>query len=339
MVVRLSSLGDVAQALPIGGLLHHEAVRTAWVVEERCAGLLALARWPIEVLVWSRGWRGLRKILGAGRGYDATLDLQGNWKSGLVAGMLGADRVIGLAREDLRERGNALFSDARAAPARGRHVLERSLRPVEVLLGRSLSLEDLPRPPFLRVREQEMEAVAAALRQRGLDPARPLVAVVVGKPTDPRTWPHEQARALARSLGCQAFLLAGPAEPPLDPGQVPLLRQGSGELGALAALGATLARTGGVAVGHDGGAMHTLYAAGARCLFLFGPQDPARTGPPGGATLVAPEPLVCRPCLQRACRLVEGPVCMSRIDADTVRVQLDGLLDTGGSIHESSPFR
>lgn len=320
VIVRLSSLGDIAQALPLAGLLDREGWRVGWTVERRFAGLVDAAVWPVQQLSWSRGLHGLRRIRGAARGFDVSLDVQGNWKSGVVAAALGADRVLGLAREDVRERGNLLFTDVRAAPARAPHVLDRSLTVVAQALGRPVSRAELPRPPWLRADVGRLAAVRTQLAAIGLDPQRPLVAITVGRPDDPRTWPLAHARELQRQVA-GSFLVTGPREYELAL-DGPVLRQGGGDLRDLVALGAVVARSGGVAVGHDHGAMHVLHATGARCLFLFGPQDPARTGPAFGRALVGPDPLECRPCLSRRCAHELGPVCMSGISPALVAAEL-----------------
>ena len=76
--------------------------------------------------------------------------------------------------------------------------------------------------------------------------------------------------------------------------------------------------------------MHVLFGAGAKTLFLFGPQDPARTGPylleTDAAILQAPVDLPCRPCLERSYALPEGALCMSGMGAELVLGRMRALL-------------
>ena len=127
LIVRLSSLGDIVQALPLAGYLCLAGHRAAWVVEERFRAIVELVPWPLEILSWKRSLRASFALKEQARGFDRILDIQGNWKSGLVSVMLGRGQVVGLAREDLRERGNLLFSALRADPGEDRHVLVRSM--------------------------------------------------------------------------------------------------------------------------------------------------------------------------------------------------------------------
>ncbi|MAE77419.1 MAG: hypothetical protein CMJ85_11180 [Planctomycetes bacterium] len=309
-------MGDVAQALPIVGVLHDAGVRVGWAVEDRFAGIVEHARWPVEPLVWKRGVPGLMNLRGRGRDFEAVLDVQGNMKSGTVAVSLGAGTVIGLARENVREFGNLMFTAVRAAPARGPHVLERSLAVVEQCLGRRVAPDDIPEPPWLEARPHAVERVRGQLAAVGVDIQRPGIAAVVGVPDDPRAWPVTLAAKLVQEHA--GFLIAGPAEAGLSlPADVPVLRQGA-DTELLIALGRLLAEHGWRVAGHDSGAMHVLHACAVRGVVLFGPQDPARTGPWRGRTLVAPGELACRPCLDRVCREASGPVCMSRIDPEQV---------------------
>ncbi len=308
LCVRLSSMGDIAQALPLVHDLLGRGHEVGWVVEERFRELLEALRHPrFRVLVWKRGVTGLRRLRGRGREYEVCLDFQGNWKSGLVSRVLGAPSDFGPAFPDLREKGNALFHRRRAPRAEGPHVLDRG-RALLDAAGLASSGE-LPRPPFLEAPEEvPPQAPAWFLRGEGTP-----LAVLLGREGDPRSWPVGEALSLARTWPGPSFCLAGPEERG-GRGRDPLLHRVSApRIPELLALGAWLRKRGGVAVGPDIGPTHVLHAAGATCLFLFGAQDPRRTCPPGAEALLASEGPECRPCLRRRCGHPEGPVCMNRL--------------------------
>jgi heptosyltransferase I len=62
----------------------------------------------------------------------------------------------------------------------------------------------------------------------------------------------------------------------------------------------------------DSGPMHIAGAVGTPVVALFGPTDPARTGPVGPATVLR-QPLDCSPCLSRRCRIADRHRCMREI--------------------------
>ncbi|PIE24415.1 MAG: hypothetical protein CSA62_03815 [Planctomycetota bacterium] len=318
LLIRLSSLGDVAIALPIAAGLVARGHQVGWLVEERCASLLEQLAFPLQVHVWRRGLLGRFALRGLGAQYDLVCDLQGNAKSGFVASGLGADCIIGLGAGDVRERSNLLFSDERAPNCEDPHVLARSLGVVAHALGEKLGAADLPLPPFLKAREAEV----ARLRRLLAPEAK--YALVLGQPGDPRRIPGPLLEDLAQALGPAAFLLAGPGERSLHvPAGIPCLRQG-GDIAELVAVGALLRQRQGRALGHDSGALHVLRATGVDTRFVFGPQDPARTGPFAEDVLVADMELECRPCLRRHCEHPRGPVCMSELRFEQLFAALRG---------------
>lgn len=330
VIVRLSSLGDIVQALPLAGYLSQAGHLTAWVVEERFCNILELLPWSVEIFSWKRSLRASLALKEQARGFACTLDIQGNWKSGFVSVMLGTGRTIGLAREDLRERGNLLFSELRADPCADSHVLMRSLGVLSRALGKKVLAEHLPARPWLVASEQEIDATRRTLVALGVAPGRPFCALVLGAQADPRCWPMAQALSFAANAPLPCLVLAGPKEAALEiPKAVAVLRRKTAKLEELVALATILQDAGGIAIGHDGGATHVLHAAGAATLVLFGSQDPARTRPFGvdpQAIIVAPLELPCRPCLERECTLPEGTLCMSGISADLVAQRIPSLL-------------
>jgi len=133
-IVKLSSLGDVAHALPVAAALRREFPRghLTWVVERREAALLLGNPAIDEVAIAdTRGWRRLpgaragahtARAIGAllrqlrRRRFDVALDLQGNLKSGVLTAATGAALRIGFAARRCREPLNAPFTNRRVEP-------------------------------------------------------------------------------------------------------------------------------------------------------------------------------------------------------------------------------
>jgi len=214
------------------------------------------------------------------RGFDVTLDLQGNLKSGMLTAATGAAVRIGFAPRRCREPINALFTNRRVEPpAAARHVVEQHmalLRPLGV-------------PPdgatFWLPRDGAADtAMDRALQGSGLEEGAPVVALNPGAGRAAKRWPPERFAELARRLRgdtrAAVLVLWGPAE--LDHARV-IARESGAMLAPptdLPGLLALLRRTW-VMVAGDTGPLHLAAALGVACVGLYGPTDPARTGPYG----------------------------------------------------------
>lgn len=313
LFVRLSAMGDLVQGLGAIAALH--AQRPDWrltvVTQATFAPLLAHVPSVHSVVTFARrgGLHAVRELRAAlaARAFDVAVDLQGNWKSAFVARLSGARASLGAA------------AGARREPL-SRWLLRRTVPIVGVphpaRVAWQLVRELAPQAPFtfpqLVALEHEIEAEAAVVQRLRIDLDEGCRVLVVTDPADPRALRPESVRAeVSRSPG-RVLLLVGPGEHHLQiPEGVPVIRHGPGELRRLVALGALLRRTGAVVVGPDQGASHVLAAAGARCVVLFGAQDPRRTAPPAATALWHPQGPACRPCQRRACDHAQGPICMA----------------------------
>ena len=112
LLVRLGALGDIVHAIPVAAALRRAfpSARIDWLVSAKHREILDLV--PVidrRLVVSDRGDAGGgTPLLAAMRElrrtrYDATVDLQGLIKSGLIARSSGAPRVIGFSRKYLRE--------------------------------------------------------------------------------------------------------------------------------------------------------------------------------------------------------------------------------------------
>ena len=78
---------------------------------------------------------------------------------------------------------------------------------------------------------------------------------------------------------------------------------------------ACLYRQASLLVTTDSGPMHLAAAMGTPVIALFGPTDPARTGPYGPGHRVIRRVLSCAPCFRKRCDL---PRCMTEISVEEV---------------------
>jgi heptosyltransferase I len=71
-------------------------------------------------------------------------------------------------------------------------------------------------------------------------------------------------------------------------------------------------------IANDSGPVHMAAAVGTPVLAVFGPTDPARTGPYGPGHRVLTAALPCRPCYSRTCRR-PGIPCLEGVTPERVR--------------------
>lgn len=334
LIVKLSALGDVVQALPVAMAIHRQVpqARLDWLVEAPSAGLLQGHPALDQVLVSPRGqmaknmgWEGIKDWLAKLRAveYDAVLDLQGLMKSAIFVGLSRGRRKIGYAggKEPL-----AAWALTERLPAFDpeRHALERYLD----LLG-PLGIMRPARPEFGLEPAPEALAAAAGLlapRQTG----RPLVVLHPMAKWESKLWPTGHWAQLARLLhqaGVDLALSGSPADQPQTQAILAQagLPEGVRELAgrtSLKELAAVLSLAD-LVVSTDTGVMHLAAALGRPVAALFGPTSPGRTGPYGQGHQVLRLGLQCSPCFLRHC---PEPRCLSTLPPELVARTVRAML-------------
>jgi ADP-heptose:LPS heptosyltransferase len=340
-ILRLSAIGDVIHAMPLAMGLRRAFPRAhiTWVVQSAAAPLLDRHPAVDETLVYPR--RGeigeiLRfvKRLWECR-FDATVDPQGNSKSGVIGLVSGAPVRAGLHLRDCKEWFNALCTNRHARPARGAHGVDRAW-----CAGAPLGVGHGPDDWGLAARPEEREGWRRRCREAGADPDGPLLAVHLTDPTNARSWFPEPLALTVHAAAREGLqvILNGTAE------RRDLARKISGPRihdltgrddlrGLLAQFECMAQREGNLLLSPDSGPVHLAAAVGLRTICLSGPQDPRRTGPRRGGTIVSAwEGLECAPCLERAC-ILDPPerTCMARISVEAVLARIWELSGRGRS--------
>lgn len=284
LIVRTGAIGDVVNALVVANAIREAApaTRIGWVVHELARPLVEDHPSVDRVHLWPRGsgWRGLHALLSELRGehYGLALDLQRIAKSALVARFSGAPRVVGFDRARSKELAWLWPTERIPASPESRHRVESYLDVVSHL--------GLPVPRVLHRLPQDARAAAWAQAETARLGGAP-VLVHVGASKPPNRWAAERFGSLAGAIA-------------RDPGGPVALIGGPGETGAaaraMAAAGSEvhdltgrtdlrqlveLCRRARLLVSADSGPMHVAAALGTPVLALFGPADPAATGPWG----------------------------------------------------------
>jgi ADP-heptose:LPS heptosyltransferase len=342
LFVRLSALGDVARSLPVLDAARRSwpGARLGWVVEERCAGLLRghpqldqLVVLPRREL--ARAWRSFdlarlaRLVRDSARElvdepHELAIDLQGNWRSGLVAAASRAPERVAYAPPFGREGGHRMATRLVEPPAGVVHEGERALALVAACgAGVAGARAHVPLDPA------RLAAVDAALLAS--DALEPIVLHPgVSGFGALKAWPAGRWSALAARLSEHAPVLVsfGPQEERLAQGVVAAAGAARVRLAPacldVESLAALLSRARAV-VAADTGPLHLAAALDRPVLGLYGAKDPRRFGPASasGRALALSAEAWCAPCERRRC---PATTCMQALDEERVEAALLGLL-------------
>jgi len=334
LIVKLSALGDVVQAIPTFEALRQQypTDHISWLAEEENADLLLHYPRLDEVLVcqrrlwerqlrspasWPTAIRNLFRFCSClrQRRYDIIIDLQGLLKSAIWVALAKGTRKIGF--DGTREGSWIVLNERLSAYDADRHALERYLDIARYLGARvnSVRIQD----PWTTDEEHRFEN---RLNQVLRDGTVPLVACHPMGRWLTKLWPEGHfaclARELVKKLGVTIIFTGGSG----DRDTVSRLIHLAGTNRLLNWAGTTnlrelayLYKQAAVVVSTDSGPMHLAAALGTPVVALFGPTAPWRTGPYGDGHRVLRAGLDCSPCFQRTCDTME---CMEKITVDKV---------------------
>jgi lipopolysaccharide heptosyltransferase II len=303
LAVRLGAIGDVTNALVFAAALKEAwpDVHVGWAVHPLARVLVEGHPCVDRVHVWRRdgGPREFVRLLREVRAerYEVAVDLQRIQKSAWLARLSGAPRVLGYDRSRAKEL-SWLVTRERLDPAGAeRHMVEHYLE-----FARHLGAPARA-PRHLFPPDPAADAWAeGVLAELGGAP----VVVNLGASKPANRWEPERFGVLARALasdGVPVCFSGGPADRPLAERARATAGEGVRDLVGHTSLRQLLAllRRARLFVGCDTGPMHLAAAARAPVVALFGPADPARTGPHGQGHVVLRELPPCAPCNQKTC--------------------------------------
>lgn len=338
LIVKLSAIGDVVHTLPSLAALRnlYPQAHITWVIEE-AAGDLIEGHPLLDRVILSRRKAWLRELksvplrtlneIGAfirevrDRRYDLVIDFHGLLKSSLIVFLAAGRRRLGY---DSMQELSGLFLNEKIPEDMTKHAVERYLdlvRHLGAVLPPGSATEFL-----LPIGAAETKKIESLLGSNHLS-AGNFIIIHPHALWETKLWLDEEFARLSeriyRECGLAVVLTGG------TQGETRQIQQltdvptvslaGETSLRELACLYQKAA----VVVTTDTGPMHIAAAAGARVLALFGPTDPALTGPFGPGHCVIHRSLSCRPCFRKSCDTKE---CMRSITADEVFQALESLL-------------
>ena len=315
LVIKLSSLGDLAHALPaVRALKARTGATIDWAVQPEYAALIGCCPDVERIIPFPRrnmlrGFGAFARLLRAEH-YDLVVDFQGLLKSAVVARLARTDWRVGpaWAREGAR-----WFYDAQAdaAPGPRGHAADELLALVDLVAPG----EGEGPPPEIQLNIPE----AAHAGGPG-----PHVAFAPFSRWTTKNWPLERfaelGRRLSAEMGCQIRIIGGAAD--VADGER-LAQQIGGRArnlcGKTDLVGlCSLLKSMDLLVSVDSGPLHWADAMGVPLVAIYGATDPARTGPYHQPQhVVAKEGLDCRPCHSRQCSR-EDMACLHTLDVEAV---------------------
>ncbi len=338
--MKLSAIGDVVHTLPLLEVLksNYPHARIDWVVEEDASAIIKDHPLLDRILISDRkSWqkrmlqgrigsvayeakgflKELRKV-----SYDLVLDIQGLFKSGLIAALARGERKLGFS--DARELSWLFFSEPSVKVSPEDHALDRYLS-----MARFLGLDVGKWEGKIPLNEASRERVLSLMEENALR-NRPIIALnpVAKWPT--KLWSVEGfskvADRLRDDLNCDVVFTGSLNDLPVISDisvlmkRPPVILAGKTGLKELAFFLSKCAAM----VTTDTGPMHIAAAMGCPVVALFGPTSPRRTGPYGGRHTVISSGVSCSPCFQKRCY---HRSCMKEIRSDDVVEAVGRILD------------
>ena len=306
LLIKPSAIGDVVHTLPILQLLRQRwpDAHIAWLLTPACAGLLEGHPMLNEVIVFDRrrfgrSWRdpavavGLGSFLSElrGRGFDLVIDLQGLFRSGVLAWQTRAPVRIGFA--NARELAPLFYTHRVPIHTSEQHAIDRYLK-VAGALGCDVSADKIDFP--FHVTEDDRREVAGLLNGT----ARYAV-LLPGTNWETKRWPAERYAELVGPLR-DRFGLASVVAGSADESDLASRVGGINVAGktSLRQLAALIERAD-LVIANDSGPMHIAAAMNKPLVTLFGPTNPIRTGPYRRQDSVLRIDIPCSPCYARKC--------------------------------------
>lgn len=327
LIVKPSSLGDIVHSLPFLNAVKtgHPRSEIHWVVAKGLEGLLEGHPMINELIVidkdkWKKLGRASETILEIrtlvrelkGKRYDLVIDLQGLFRSGIIAMATRAPVRVGFS--EARE-GGWLFYTRKVQGGKDVHAVDRYLKIAESL-GCVADRVIFPFP-LMKNDQGKVREIKAALKE--------YVVIVPGARWDTKIWPSERFGKIASMLPLKSVVIGGKAD--VDIAEK-VVHSSNGN--AISLAGDTnlrelieIMRGAKLVISNDSGPMHIAAGFNVPVIAIFGPTSPARTGPYGKGHVTVKSDAACSPCFKKSCGNLK---CMREITVENVYEKVLGRL-------------
>ena len=328
LIVKFSSFGDIVNALPAVEHLKrcYPDSRINWVVKESYVGLLKDCPFVDNIIAYEdNGIRGLLDVLKKVRALkvDTVIDLQGVLRSALVGYLSGAP--VRVCFPHTREGSSLFYTHIMGKERNGTHAVLENLSVVEELTGKTLGKS----PAFaISVDKAELER-ARALLNGVSEKEGPRVVVSPTSRWKTKMWDGRKFATLCDMIideydATVVFTGVESDTPYIEKIQA-MMKHASINLSGKTDIAALkgLIKGADLVISCDSGTMHLASALGSPVVAIFGPTDPAYTGPFTEKRVVVRKTVDCAPCRRREC---EDMRCMNLIEPEDVMQGVRRLL-------------
>lgn len=332
LIVKLSAIGDVIHTLPSLAALRkrYPDAHITWAIEEDSADIIAEHPCLDRIIIsrrkrWLKNLREvcdvrttigeIRSFVSAlrDREYDLVVDFHGLLKSSVVVALSKGRRRVGY---DSMQELSGLFLNDRVYEDMDKHAVDRYLD-----LPRHLGADTGDTPEFhIHIQEENRKRVEHLLEEKGVNPKDRFVSVNPVALWDTKMWEDgkfaELCDRIIEELKMTVVFTGGSDRRTIEHIRG-LMRRPSSDLAGRTTLRdlAYLYERSALVVTTDSGPMHVAAAVGTPTVALFGPTDPARTGPYGAGHTVVRTGLPCSPCFLKRCETMR---CMEAISVEEV---------------------
>jgi len=318
LIIKPSSLGDIVHSLPFLNAIYHRfpGAEIHWVVARGLHRFLEghpmiTKLWIMDKDRWkkiSRLHKTIPEVIRFARRlraeqFDISIDLSGLLRSGLITWAAGAREKLGFSDSD---EGSPFFYTMKIRGGRNIHAIDRYLKLAD-LLGCDIANVEHPMPPY-----------PADVDEFSFLPEEYcVIAPSAGK--EANRWPARRFGNLAAELPLPSVVISNAADTPIVEEVA-----GAADGKAISMAGKTglkelvrLIAGARFFISNDTGPMHIAAALGVPVFALFGPANPARTGPYGTIHTIIQKELPCSPCYrQQPC---DHWSCMQDLTVDQVK--------------------
>ena len=339
LTVKLSAIGDVIHTLPSLAALRrlYPDAHITWVVEEAAADLVKNHPYLDAILIsrrksWSKDIQKgkiLKPLINTlllikelrRRRYDLVIDFHGLFKSSVIVFFSRGKRKLGY--DSLQEL-SGLFLNEKIPEDMNKHAVDRYLDFPRYLGAKIDNVE------FILPQNNDAEAKVQLLMSKYKLDDKNFIAINPIAYWETKLWDDDNFARLADLIKEKLNLkvvFTGSEKETIDKITTGMATEGI-NLGGMTSLSelAYLYKKARFVITTDSGPMHLAAAVGTPVIALFGPTDPARTGPyDEGHTIIRAE-LPCSPCFLKKCATKK---CMKEILPEQVFAVVENKLTKG----------
>jgi len=336
LIVKLSAIGDVIHTLPSLAALRrlYSDAHITWVVEEAAADLVKNHPYLDVVLIsrrksWSRDiqkgkilkslfdmWSLIKEL--RRRRYDLVIDFHGLFKSSVIVFFSRGKRRLGY--DSLQEL-SGLFLNEKIFENMNKHAVDRYLDFPRYLGAKIDKIE------FVLPQNNDAETKVQFLMSKYKLDNKKFIAINPVAYWKTKLWDNEKFAYLADLINnkLQMKVIFTGSEKEVIGGITSRMATEGINLGGQTSLLdlAYLYKKAQMVITTDSGPMHLASAVGTPVIALFGPTDPARTGPYSKEHVIITAELPCSPCFLKKCSTRK---CMKDISPDEVLAAIEEKL-------------